>query len=297
MYMYIINMSAHFRKRRHSISGPHIGNCPVIILWKYTLAFFSLIRYKYNDIDTHYFCTNGTINMLQAVCRFSLRKQVIFPGPAHSVQRRYKYVRLLEVMFMKKKLVTILLVSALASAVFAGCSKDGSAAGDAAASDAAVADTADDFIDEELEEDVDAFVEDAEAGLSAAIAEAAPVEAEAADTAAAAAAVEEEETKEDAAEVEEYVDEDEEKDAEKTDAAADAVEEVKALIVNAGEDYIVRFGGNIYSSPEENDANIMYYAEPGNTLKIVERLDNYWYKVSYYLTGEGIEHIGYIQIQ
>ena len=41
----------------------------------------------------------------------------------------------------------------------------------------------------------------------------------------------------------------------------------------------------------------MYSANPGDMLNVVERLDNYWYKVTYYISGEGVEHTGYIQIQ
>lgn len=41
----------------------------------------------------------------------------------------------------------------------------------------------------------------------------------------------------------------------------------------------------------------MYFANPGDYLNVVERLDDFWYKVTYYLAGEGIEHTGYIQIQ
>ena len=41
----------------------------------------------------------------------------------------------------------------------------------------------------------------------------------------------------------------------------------------------------------------MYFANPGDYLNVVERLDDFWYKVTYYLAGEGVEHTGYIQIQ
>lgn len=69
------------------------------------------------------------------------------------------------------------------------------------------------------------------------------------------------------------------------------------LIVDPGTVYTVRFGGNIYSIMEENDAYIMYYTSPGETLEINERLEDYWYKVTFYLAGEGIAHQGYIKIQ
>ena len=83
----------------------------------------------------------------------------------------------------------------------------------------------------------------------------------------------------------------------KEDADKKEAEEAEVLVVEPGTTYTVRFGGNIYSSPEEIASNVMYYANPGDYLTIVERLEDYWYKVSYYLAGEGIEHIGYIQIQ
>ena len=96
----------------------------------------------------------------------------------------------------------------------------------------------------------------------------------------------------DDASVTEFVDEEVKEDADKKEA-----EEAEVLVVEPGTTYTVRFGGNIYSSPEEIASNVMYYANPGDYLTIVERLEDYWYKVSYYLAGEGIEHIGYIQIQ
>ena len=171
---------------------------------------------------------------------------------------------------MKKKLVTYLLISALAVTVFAGCGKkdDG---GDAAAADApdagavetvvtedAPEETEEDIV-EAVEETVEADAVEATTAIDAAAAEA----VEAADTAVAAVA-------------EEYTDE--------TEAN--------------GSQYEVRFGGNVYSSPEENDANIQYFANPGDILNIVERVENSsWYKVTYWLAGEGIEHEGYIEIE
>ena len=185
---------------------------------------------------------------------------------------------------MKKRLVTYLLVSALAAAVFAGCSKkDGGDAADAAATDAAVVEEAAEAATASLE-DVAAAAEAADAEEAGNIADT-TVAAEVADAEVEAAA--------DDAAVTEFVDEEEVKeDADKKEA-----EEAEVLVVDPGTTYTVRFGGNIYSSPEEIASNVMYYANPGDYLTIVERLEDYWYKVSYYLAGEGIEHIGYIQIQ
>ena len=185
---------------------------------------------------------------------------------------------------MKKRLVTYLLVSALAAAVFAGCSKkDGGDAADAAATDAVVV--------EEAAEAATASLEDVAAAAEAADAEEAGNVADT--TVAAEVADAEVEAAADDASVTEFVDEEEVKeDADKKEA-----EEAEVLVVEPGTTYTVRFGGNIYSSPEEIASNVMYYANPGDYLTIVERLEDYWYKVSYYLAGEGIEHIGYIQIQ
>ncbi len=192
---------------------------------------------------------------------------------------------------MKKRLVTYLLVSALAAAVFAGCSKkDGGDAADAAATDASVV--------EEAAEDAGAAatasLEDVAAAAEAADAEEAGAVA---DTTVAAEVADEEVAAVEDESVTEFVDEEVKEDADKEDADKKDAEEAEVLVVDPGTTYTVRFGGNIYSSPEENAANVMYYANPGDYLTIVERLDNYWYKVSYYLAGEGIEHIGYIQIQ
>lgn len=176
---------------------------------------------------------------------------------------------------MKKRLIAYLLVSALAVAVFAGCGKKGE--GDGA---------------------------DAAATGSTAVAE----EAAAADTAAAevaavsdtAAQIAEVAGTSDAAEVADIAVTGDEAVAEVVDE--EAAEEAKTedgeyLVVEPGTVYTVRYGGNVYSSPEENAANLMYSANPGDMLNIVERLDNYWYKVTYYISGEGVEHTGYIQIQ
>ena len=184
---------------------------------------------------------------------------------------------------MKKRLVTYLLVSALAAAVFAGCSKkDGGDAADAAATDAAVV--------EEAAEAATASLEDVAAAAEAADAEEAGNVADT--TVAAEVADAEVEAAADDASVTEFVDEEVKEDADKKEA-----EEAEVLVVEPGTTYTVRFGGNIYSSPEEIASNVMYYANPGDYLTIVKRLEDSWYKVSYYLAGEGIEHIGYIQIQ
>ena len=143
---------------------------------------------------------------------------------------------------------------------------------------------------EEAAEAATASLEDVAAAAEAADAEEAgniadtTVAAEVADAEVEAAA--------DDASVTEFVDEEVKEDADKREA-----EEAEVLVVEPGTTYTVRFGGNIYSSPEEIASNVMYYANPGDYLTIVERLEDYWYKVSYYLAGEGIEHIGYIQIQ
>ncbi len=184
---------------------------------------------------------------------------------------------------MKKRLVTYLLVSALAAAVFAGCSKkDAGDAADAAATGAAAV--------EEAAEAATASLEDVAAAAEAADAEEAGNVADT--TVAAEVADAEVEAAADDASVTEFVDEEVKEDADKKEA-----EEAEVLVVDPGTTYTVRFGGNIYSSPEEIASNVMYYANPGDYLTIVERLEDYWYKVSYYLAGEGIEHIGYIQIQ
>ncbi|MDO5485238.1 MAG: hypothetical protein Q4F51_02825 [Sarcina sp.] len=196
---------------------------------------------------------------------------------------------------MKKKLVTYLLISALAVTVFAGCGKkdDG---GDAAAADApdagavetvvtedAPEETEEDIV-EAVEETVEADAVEATTAIDAAAAEA----VEAADTAVAAVA-------------EEYTDETEAEAAEAADAAVTgevAADETEKVVPANGSQYEVRFGGNVYSSPEENDANIQYFANPGDILNIVERVENSsWYKVTYWLAGEGIEHEGYIEIE
>lgn len=192
---------------------------------------------------------------------------------------------------MKKKLVTYLLISALAVTVFAGCGKkdDG---GDAAAADAPEADAVETVVTEDapeeniveaVEETIEADAVEATTAIDAAAAEA----VEAADTAVAAVA-------------EEYTDETEEEAAETADAAitSEPAPETDKVVPANGTQYTVRFGGNVYSSPEANDANIQYFANPGDILNIVERVENSsWYKVTYWLDGEGIEHEGYIEIE
>lgn len=195
---------------------------------------------------------------------------------------------------MKKKLVTYLLIAAMAAVVFSGCSKK-EAEGDAAGGEAAVTEQEaeaeapeGEAVEAEAETGTEAAAE-TEAAVEEAAAEAEAGVAEAADTAV--------EAVEEAAEEEgeEFKEEISEEAAAAMEDAAPA--ESEDLIVDPGTMYTVRFGGNIYSTMEENDANIMYYATPGNVLQIDERLENYWYKVTYYLTGEGIAHQGYIKIQ
>ena len=184
---------------------------------------------------------------------------------------------------MKKRLVAYLMVSALAVTVLAGCGSKGDAAGDAA--DAATGEAA-------VEED--AFVEedDASAALTAAIEEAAAV----ADTGDAVAAVAD--TAADAAE--EYVDDEVIADADATTAAAavaeDVAEKVEEFVVNPGEYYTVLWGGNVYATPDESTP-VIDQVIPDWQLLITERLDNYWYKVSYQILGENEPRTGYIKIQ
>lgn len=183
---------------------------------------------------------------------------------------------------MKKRLVAYLMVSALAVTVLAGCGSKGDAAGDAA--DAATGEAA-------VEED--AFVEedDASAALTAAIEEAAAV----ADTGNSVAVAD---TAADAAE--EYVDDEVIADADATTAAAavaeDVAEKVEEFVVNPGEYYTVLWGGNIFDTPDESTP-VIDQVYPGWQLLITERLDNYWYKVSYQILGENEPRTGFIKIQ
>ena len=193
---------------------------------------------------------------------------------------------------MKKKLVAYLLISALAVTVFAGCSKkdDG---GDAPAADAPDAGAVETVVTEDAPEEdiVEAVEETVEAGA---------VEATTAIDAAAAELIDDAGSTVEAA-VEEYTDETEAEAAEVAEAAATsevAAEPAEKVVPPNGSQYEVRFGGNVYSTPEANDANIQYFANPGDTLNIVERVDDSsWYKVTYWLAGEGIEHEGYIEIE
>ena len=200
---------------------------------------------------------------------------------------------------MKKKLVTYLLISALAVTVFAGCGKkdDG---GDASADGAADAGAVETVVTEDAPEEevgetpVDAVEEVEEVEETV---EAGAVEATTTVEAAAAEMIDAADTAESA--VEEYTDETVEEAAETVDAAAtgEAAAAEKVVPPN-GSQYEVRFGGNVYSTPEANDANIQYFAQPGDILNIVERVnDSSWYKVTYWLAGEGIEHEGYIEIE
>ena len=187
---------------------------------------------------------------------------------------------------MKKRLVAYLMVSALAVAVFAGCSKkDGGDAADAAAT----------AVEEAVEEAVDEAVE--EAGDE--------IEAESADNAdegttietvavAGTSAAADEIAAEDEEDVAEFVDDEEKVEGENQE---ETPAEGEYYIANVGDVYTIRFGGNIYSTPEENPANIMYEAKAGDYVNILERLDNFWYKVSYYLAYDPTEYVGYIQIQ
>lgn len=180
---------------------------------------------------------------------------------------------------MKKRLVAYLMVSALAVTVLAGCGSKGDAAGDAA--DAATGEAA-------VEED--AFVEedDASAALTAAIEEAAAV----ADTGDAVAAVAD--TAADAAE--EYVDDEVIADATTAAAAVaeDVAEKVEEFVANPGEYYTVQWGGNVYGTPDESTP-VIDYVYPDYQLLITERLEDYWYAVSYII--DGATRTGYIKIQ
>ena len=221
--------------------------------------------------------------MLQCIC--SLQDTAMF------------YIIDSEVMFMKKRLVAYLLVSVLAVAVFAGCSKKdkGDGADAAATGDAAVVEEAADDAVEEAADAVEEATDAVDTAAEAAVEDAADAATISADDAAAIA--DDGAADEDA--VTEFVDDEEKAEGEDAEAAKD--EETPAegdyLVVDPGTEYIVRYGGYVYSSPEEIDTNIIYVANPGDHLNIVERLDNFWYKVTYYIAGEGIEHTGYIQIQ
>ena len=144
----------------------------------------------------------------------------------------------------------------------------------------------------------------AEAATGAAEMEKAPIDeavaaAEAAETAEAAEiagtsdAAEAEIANTEEATAEEYV-ADEEEAAEDTTAAA-TTEEGEDLIVDPGTQYTVRFGGNVYASPNQVDSNIIDYVYPGYVLTIDERLDDFWYAITYWI--DGYARTGYIKIQ
>ena len=182
---------------------------------------------------------------------------------------------------MKKRLVAYLMVSALAVTVLAGCGSKGDAAGDAA--DAATGEAA-------VEED--AFVEedDASAALTAAIEEAAAI----ADTGAAIAA----DTAAEAA-VEEYVDDEviEEAGDAATEAAAAvdaAADKADYLTFEPGTQYTVVYGADVFETTD-NTVPAIDELIPGYQLQINERLDDFWYNVSYII--DGVTRTGYIQIE
>lgn len=176
---------------------------------------------------------------------------------------------------MKKRLVTFLLISALAATVFAGCSKsDAEISGEAATGEeAAVMEEANEVMDE-----LAAAAETADAAEVAAVADtAAAVEAE--------------------AEGEEFIDEEDETE-EVTDEAVAAeapAGDSEDLVVEPGTQYTVRFGGNVYATPDQIDSNVIDYVYPDYVLNIDERLEDAWYAVTYWI--DGAARSGYIKIQ
>ena len=213
------------------------------------------------------------------------------PRSAHEL-----YLIYTEDCYMKKKLVAYLLVSALAVTALIGCGKKG---GDADAANAAATTEAAAPVEGAVEDGAEAEAEAVENAVEEAVVEevtsdattAAAIEAVEAATAAEAVAAEAG-TGEAAAE--EFVD-DEAAEAVTGEAAAANTEE--DVIVDPGTQYTVRFGGNIYASMDQNDANVIDYVYPGYILNINERLENYWYNVTYYLTGDPTAYTGYIKIQ
>ena len=194
---------------------------------------------------------------------------------------------------MKKKLVAYLLVSALAVTALIGCGKKG---GDADAANAAATTEAEAPVEGAVEDGAEAEAEAVENAVEEAV-----VEEVTADTAAAAVEAVEAATVTEPAAVEaatgeaaaeEFVD-DEAAAAVTGEAAAANTEE--DVIVDPGTQYTVRFGGNIYASMDQNDANVIDYVYPGYILTINERLDNYWYHVTYWI--DGAARSGYIKIQ
>lgn len=187
---------------------------------------------------------------------------------------------------MKKRLVAYLMVSALAVSVLAGCGGKGKGgdAGDAA--DAGTGEAA--VVEEAVEETVE--VDDASAALTAAIEEAAAV----ADTGAAIAA----DTAAEAA-VEEYVDDEviEEAGDAATEAAAAvdaAADKADYLTFEPGTQYTVVYGADVFETTD-NTAPAIDVLIPGYQLQINERLDDFWYNVSYII--DGVTRTGYIQIE
>jgi predicted small lipoprotein YifL len=211
------------------------------------------------------------------------------PRSAHEL-----YLIYTEDCYMKKKLVAYLLVSALAVTALIGCGKKG---GDADAANAAATTEAAAPVEGAVEDGAEAEAEAVENAVEEAVVEevtsdattAAAIEAVEAATAAEAVAAEAG-TGEAAAE--EFVD-DEAAAAVTGEAAAANTEE--DVIVDPGTQYTVRFGGNIYASMDQNDANVIDYVYPGYILNINERLDNYWYHVTYWI--DGAARSGYIKIQ
>ena len=187
---------------------------------------------------------------------------------------------------MKKKLVTFLLISAMAATVLAGCSKSGGDAADAAATGEAAA------VVEEAAGDGAEITEEAEKAPIEDAIEAAE-DADAAELAGTSDAAEAEIADADEDAATEYAEDDDEDAAEDTAAA----EDTEDLIVDPGTEYTVRFGGNVYASMEQVDSNIIDYVYPGWTLYIDERLDDYWYSIHYYITDVVEPRTGYIKIQ
>ena len=170
---------------------------------------------------------------------------------------------------MKKRLVAYLMVSALAVSVLAGCGGKGKGgdAGDAA--DAGTGEAA--VVEEAVEETVE--VDDASAALTAAIEEAAAI----ADTGAAIAA----DTAGDAAT----------EAAAAVDAAADKAD---YLTFEPGTQYTVVYGADVFETTD-NTVPAIDELIPGYQLQINERLDDFWYNVSYII--DGVTRTGYIQIE
>ena len=226
---------------------------------------------------------------------------------------------------MKKKLVTYLLISALAVAIFSSCGKRDED-GDAPAADAADAGTVENIVTGDAPEEdivgktVETVEDTVEAGTIEAVAaaKAAAEMNEDADTSETAVEANTDATGKEAAEavdtaaemsedadtsetaVEANTDATGKEAAEAADTAAtdEPAENVEKVVPENGTTYEVRFGGNIYSTPREYNPDIQYFTHPGEHLIIVERIENTsWYKVHYWLTGEGIEHEGYIVIE